>query len=101
MGWIIHALHHTLGFMEESPVQLNAENTFTLTGSNVLNTFFFFLLSKKGHTWMEIKVKKWSIFAYLKYCLLWLKKGGLTKNTFFWSSDKFANAVSFDWESFR
>lgn len=39
MGWIIHALHHTLGFMEESPVQLNAENT--LTGSNVLNTFFF------------------------------------------------------------
>lgn len=56
MGWIIHALHHTLGFMEESPVQLNAENTFTLTGSNVLNTSFF-LLSKKGHTWMEIKVK--------------------------------------------
>lgn len=54
MGWIIHALHHTLGFMEESPVQLNAENT--LTGSNVLNTFFF-LLSKKGHTWMEIKVQ--------------------------------------------
>lgn len=52
MGWIIHALHHTLGFMEESPVQLNTENT--LTGSCAKH---FFLLSKKGHTWMEIKVQ--------------------------------------------
>lgn len=50
MGWIIYDLHHTPGFTEEFPLQLNTENT--LTVSVVLN-----ISIKNSRTRVGIKVQ--------------------------------------------